>query len=191
MTSSFNQGSTHPAPPKSDSVIDSVSADFAREVLWLPEGDTQDEYDARLVREAKGCGIAIPEQIAPSSEQRPSHTILRSPSRGSVDSRSSSSSAQTFDLSKSSRAVSLRRKPTQAYHRRGSETSTSAKDYDSVLSNARSSRSANGSPPATASLSSHSLPIRTSNEHGPRKHLIRGLSRLKLRRADSGGSVKK
>jgi len=184
---------------KSDSVVNFTQDDFARQVLGLAIGDSEDAFDARLREDARRCGLSIDDILDRSREENsPSSDEVDLPQRSfSTDSHHTmSSSILTFDLSRSSQKTSDDMSSTPSSFRRGSE-GFSAKDHESPLSNMRnmSTRSATFSQPSSLSESTQSLP--SSNDSAfspiknPRRGFMRGLSRLRPRRTISISSVQR
>jgi len=179
-------------------------------VLHLADGETAGDYDKRLLSLARQYGIypAGADVKAPTATGTPplhakSQSSPVGPRSPSTDSEGSTSSSMTFDLSKrSDKAPSIDKPRALGAYRRGSTSSSSAQDHDSVLSNVRSSgpRSLNIRRPVTAtptdatvtaSQSTDTLPAVRDAKQYPKHRLIRGISHLRLRRTDSDNSVKR
>jgi len=186
-------------PPKSDSVVNFTEDDFARQVLRLAIGDSEDAFNARLVEDAHRFGLPVDDILdRPRDTHSPSSEELDVPSRSfSTDShQTNSSSVLTFDLSKASQKTSedICSSPTSL--RRGSEVS-SVKDHTSRLwdTRAKAVRASTFSGSTSFLDSTQSLPI--SNDtvfpagRNPRRAFIRGLSRLRPRRTNSVSSVQR
>lgn len=171
--------------------------DFAREVLRLAQGQTVECYDNQVKHQAQLLGISLPAEKLNDNSKPTSTTTYISQARRSLsnESQASQSTGLTSNLSRTSREHEALLYPTpRSSDRRISGTSVSIKDYDSILSHAKHDYhrlSLNFSPPATPSPSTFSLPLSSSRESSPRRHLIRSLSRLRLhRRSGSSSSVK-
>jgi len=196
--SQCNAGAQQPIL-KSDSVVNFVQDDFARQVLGLAIGDSEDAFEARLTENALRYGLTL--DGMPDRRQE-----LNSPASDDVDlaqrsfstdsHHTTSSSILTFDLSRSSQKTSDDISSTPSSFRRGSEV-FSAKDHDSSLSSARTSaiRSATFPQLHLPSESTQSLPSSNHStflpSRNPRRSFIRGFSRLRPRRTVSTSSVQR
>lgn len=173
--------------------------EFAREVLRLAQGYSIHHFDEDLKQLAQELGVAITpsgsDAVNGFSNSKPTSTLTTSsPCRrsNSTESQTSQSTGLTADYLRTSKEHPALHHTSPNYDRRSSGTSLSIKDYDSILSNAKTDHrrlSLNFSPPITASPSTFSLPNPSSREGSPRRSLIRGLSRLSFRRSGSSGSL--
>lgn len=164
---------------------------FAKDVLELNHGDTEDLLDERLRLAAQELGLHAEalrlsrEGVKASSTNTvcSSDVVRRSESIGSRASRSTGLTSNFSDFSRD--PASLRGKP------RGS---LSFRDYDSFLSRGSLSErrdSLSFTPPLTPSQSTLSLALSSPPDASPKKHFrkLRGLSMLKLNRNGSDASL--
>ncbi|PNS15985.1 hypothetical protein CAC42_4386 [Sphaceloma murrayae] len=179
-----------PTPPKSDSPVDISDNVFMRRVLRLPASETETIYDFKLSQEATELGLTVtppPVPAPPSHHRRPS--IARDGRSISIDSFASKSSRPLSDFSKSWDRTSNGFGSLPSYNRRSSAASSSSRSRDSVLSQpipiVKQSRNASV-PPATSRLGRQSP--ESPQPSSPHRHLIRGLTKLRLRRHDSDKS---
>lgn len=165
-----------------------------------------------------GVETTLDQTSQPASTSTSTSTYISDARRSiSVESQASQSTGLTSNLSRTSReeqpllptcniysprtekepgGYSSRNEKEHIYsprnEKRQSTPTVSIKDYDSILSQAKHDYrrlSLNLSPPITPSPSSFSLPLSSSRESSPRRHLIRGLSRLRFhRRSESSSS---
>ena len=193
MTSVSEACAPQSRPSTLDAVVDTADDDFARQVLQLAHGDTEDAYHARIASFAIEHGVSEPSSTAPARPAQLSPSASYTRRSNSTDSQASVESSLTFDLSKRSNRVSARAVHPSQDRRRGSAASASTRDYDSSKSDARSSANTSFAPshPTTPSQSTVSRPTPPTHSTSTWKTLIRGLSRLRLRRADSANSVTK
>lgn len=182
-----------PTPTFNDTATDDRS--FAREVLRLVNGQTEDAYEESLRNQAKEYGASLLANQC-HNQSKPNSTLTASthPRRStSADSQASRSTGLTSNFSRTSKDQVFGR---ITVSRQSNRSSLSIKDYDSILSHAQPHRrlslnlSSPATQPQTPSQSTFSLPLDTPPESSSRKHLIRGLSKLKLRRTDSSSSLK-
>ncbi|KAF2225256.1 hypothetical protein BDZ85DRAFT_90890 [Elsinoe ampelina] len=190
-----------PAPPlrKFNSISDVADNIFMRRILRLTGSEKESTYDFKLTQEATELGLAVtpPPVPAPSTPQphsrRPS--VARDGRSVSIDSFASKSSRPTSDLSKSWDRTSTGFNSLQSYNRRGSATSSSSRSRDSVLSQpipiAKQKQSRNSSVPPTATPRLGRQSPESPQPSSPHKHLIRGLTKLRLRRHDSDKTSRK
>jgi hypothetical protein len=178
-----------------------MNDEFALEVLRLAEGQTVEAFEEDLKSQAQDLNIDITllESASKAREIKATSSLTSSTHpRRSISSGSQASHSTDFtDASRMSRDCQQgRTRPNRG--RRSSAASTSIKDYDSIVNHARfdfrrSSFNFATSPiispsPSTFSLSSV---FSRSRESSPKRHIItRGLSRLRLRRTDSGDSTR-
>lgn len=175
--------------------------EFALEVLRLAEGQTVEAFEEDLKSQARNLNIDIAplESTLKSRESKATSDLTSSTHpRRSISTGSQASHSTDFtDASRISRECPhARTRPTRG--RRSSATSTSIKDYDSIVNHARfdfrrSSFNFATSPIISPSPSTFSLSSvwSRSRESSPKRHIItRGLSRLRLRRTDSGDSTR-
>lgn len=188
--------------PRSDSALDNTTptptnsslADshrFAHEVLQLIDGQTEDTYEETLVAQAREVGVPYPADLDGDAASKPTSTLTASTSARrstSVDSRASTGLTSNFSRGSKEQVpfgtISITRQD-----RRTSGNSLCIKDYDAILDNARR-LSLNISPQISPAQSTFSLPASSSTESSPRRSIIRGLNKLRLRRPDSNGSSK-
>ncbi|KAI5199565.1 hypothetical protein E4T39_06122 [Aureobasidium subglaciale] len=175
--------------------------EFAREVLRLAEGQTVEDFEKDLTSQARGLDIDITLLgDAPKVKNLKATSSLTSSThpRRSISTGSQASHSTDFtDASRISRDCPHAR-PRLTRGRRSSATSASIKDYDSIVNHARfdfrrSSFNFATSPIISPSPSTFSLSSvwSRSRESSPKRHIItRGLSRLRLRRTDSGDSTR-
>ena len=179
-------------PAGSASFLHESEDDFARLVLQLARDETESSYEQSLQSQAREYGVPLASQPNPdlSHPQHPAPSTSRQ--SVSTTSRNSFASDLTFDLAPRPRSRYDKHRAIPN-GRRGSETSSSTRDYDSVLGHARPNgwQTFNQSPPKTPSPSSVSIAHSAPAQPSSRKQFIRGLSRLKLRRSESGGSNKR
>ena len=174
-------------------------ASYLRDVLGLEEGEREEEIDDRLIAEAKELGIDVEvKKISSESGKRPVSAMpalggadnAPPPRRSSVDSRVSQATSVVSTASSAAQHANG-----QGNGGRTSRASLSLRDYDNFLARGKPEgrASMSFSPPKTpsASTSVFSLPL-SSPESSPKKHyrLMRGLSMLKLNRADSVTSTR-
>lgn len=170
---------------------------FAREVLRLAHGQTIDDYDKQLRSKAQQLGIPLPpvKLSTTSNQTSPSTRVSQTRSSISVESQASQSTGLTSTHSRASKEHDgFPFHTTSIAEKRRSATSVSIKDYDSILSQTRQNShrlSLTFSPPITPSPSTFSLPLNSSRESSPRRHIIRGLSRLRIHRRSSSNSSAK
>ncbi|KAG9520240.1 hypothetical protein KCV07_g4480, partial [Aureobasidium melanogenum] len=175
--------------------------EFALEVLRLAEGQTGEAFEEDLRSQARNLNIdiALLESTSKSRESKATSSLTSSTHpRRSVSTGSQASHSTDFtDASRVSRECpNARTRPTRG--RRSSAASTSIKDYDSIVNHARydfrrSSFNFAASPIISPSPSTFSLSSvwSRSRESSPKRHIItRGLSRLRLKRTDSGDSTR-
>lgn len=175
--------------------------EFAREVLRLAEGQSVEDFEEDLKSQAQSLDIDITLlDDAPNDKdqkQRPSVTSSTHPRRSISTGSRASQSTDFTDASRISRdCPNSRTRPVRG--RRSSAASVSFKDYDSIVNHARfdyrrSSFNFATSPIISPSPSTFSLSSvwSRSRESSPKRHIItRGLSRLRLRRTDSGDSTR-
>lgn len=166
--------------------------DFALRVLQLAPGEDEAVYDARLALQAKDYGVSTTTASSPKSPflATASKHTRRSTSTGSQESGLSN---LTFDIGKPAERTPLSKLYDLTSERRGSATSSSFKDHDSVLGRVRFNgrRSLNLSPPPTPPQTSPLSFMTARAESSPRRNLMRGLSRLKLRRTESTSGLQK
>lgn len=179
-----------PLPLKSDSIADIADHVFMRRVLRLPGSDKESIYDFKLTQEATELGLTVsppPVPTPPSHHRRPS--IARDGRSISTDSFASKSSRPTSEFSKSWDRTSTGFNSLQSYNRRSSATSSSSRSRDSVLSQPIPivKQSRNSSVPPTVPRLGRQSP-ESPQPSSPHKHLIRGLTKLRLRRHDSDKS---
>lgn len=169
--------------------MEDEEASFAREVLQLPEDQTEDALDEYLRRSAKELDIDIDALLLGTSKEMETQLDQASASAtprrsASMSSRVSQSTGLTSDQSRNS-------KEQQAPVRR-SRLSPSFRNFDSLSSGsaAQGRQSVSSLPSISSSQSSFSLP-KSTNEPTPRKSFgrFRGFSRLKLKRNSSSASV--
>lgn len=173
---------------------------FARDVLELEEGDTEDAMIERLSALAQALGLHAEalslskdgEKDTSTSTAKAASTntvassqypVRRSESIGSRASRSTGLTSNFSDLSRD--PPHLRGKP---------RASLSFRDYDSFLSRGSLSErrdSLSFTPPTTPSQSSLSLALSSPPDASPKRHFrkLRGLSMLKLHRSGSSTSL--
>ncbi|GAB7336983.1 hypothetical protein MBLNU457_g2403t1 [Dothideomycetes sp. NU457] len=172
-------------PRKSDSVVNFTDDDFARQVLRLAIGDTEDAFNARLVEDAHRCGLPVDDIFDPPRDTHsPSSEEVETPPRSlSTDSHhTNSSSIVTFDLSKGSQKTLEDIYSSPSGFRRGSDVST-AKHYDSRLWSVRTKavRSSTFSGSTSFSDSTQSLPSSDdtglSARRNPRRAFMRVIAR--------------
>ncbi|KAF4549339.1 Hypothetical protein D9617_22g066850 [Elsinoe fawcettii] len=185
-----------PAPPpsKSNSVADVADNIFMRRVLRLTGPDKESTYDYNLTQEATELGLTVTPPPVPAPltplphHRRPS--VARDGRSISTDSFASKSSRPTSDLAKSWDRTSTGFNSLQSYNRRGSATSSSSRSRDSVLSQPIPivKKSRNSSVPPTTPRLGRQSP-ESPQPSSPHRHLIRGLTRLRLRRHDSDKTV--
>lgn len=151
---------------------------YLLEVLNIDAGETEEQLDERLKLQAKELGVEIEDRQSLATQL--SEYSRRSES---IDSRASHSTGLTSHYSEVSR------------ERRPSRPSLSFRDYDAFLATGKPNgrNSISFSPTATPSHSTFSLPLShpSSPESSPRRHFrrIRGLSMLRLHRADSHAAL--
>ncbi|KEQ98388.1 hypothetical protein AUEXF2481DRAFT_36900 [Aureobasidium subglaciale EXF-2481] len=175
--------------------------EFAREVLRLAEGQTVEDFEKDLTSQARSLDIntTLPEDAQKIKNPNATSSLTSSTHpRRSISTGSQASHSTDFtDASRISRdCPHARPRPTRG--RRSSGTSVSIKDYDSIVNHARfdfrrSSFNFATSPIISPSPSTFSLSSvwSRSRESSPKRHIItRGLSRLRLRRIDSGDSTR-
>lgn len=172
--------------------------EFAREVLRLAEGQSVEDFEEDLKTQAQNLDIDITsldrlqENNVPKAT--PSLTSSTQPRRSVSTGSRASHSTDFTDTSRFSKDYPhTRTRPNRG--RRSSAASVSIKDYDSIINHARfdfrrTSFNFSTSPIISPSPSSFSLSSvwSRSRESSPKRHIIRGLSRLRLKRADSGDS---
>ncbi|KAI4722566.1 hypothetical protein E4T48_01162 [Aureobasidium sp. EXF-10727] len=175
--------------------------EFALEVLRLAEGQTVEAFEQDLKNQAQNLNIdiALLENASKTKESQATSSLTSSTQpRRSISTGSQASHSTDFtDASRISRDCPNAR-TRQVRGRRSSATSTSIKDYDSIVNHARfdfrrSSFNFATSPIISPSPSTFSLSSvwSRSRESSPKRHIItRGLSRLRLRRTDSGDSTR-
>lgn len=170
--------------------VDLPGDDFAQQVLQLTSGEHEDVYDAKIMSKAKEYGVSLPTVVAAKSAPFAPAAVQNRRSI-STDSQESGLSNLTFDLSKPAETPRADKASVLWSNRRGSTTSSSLKDHDSVLDRVRSNarRSLNLSPPSTPPRTSSSFFSETHTEPSPRRNLMRGFSRLRLRRTESANSL--
>lgn len=178
-----------------------MNDEFALEVLRLAEGQTVEAFEEDLKSQAQDLNldIALLENASKAKEPKATTTLTNSTHpRRSISSGSQASHSTDFtDASRLSRDYPHGRSRANR-GRRSSNTSTSIKDYDSIVNHARydfrrSSFNFATSPIISPSPSTFSLSSvwSRSRESSPKRHIItRGLSRLRLRRTDSGDSTR-
>ncbi|TIA70437.1 hypothetical protein D6C83_01196 [Aureobasidium pullulans] len=175
--------------------------EFAREVLRLAEGQTVEDFETDLKNQAQHLDIDIAslENTLKDKGQKATSSLTSSTHpRRSISTGSHGSHSTDFtDASRISRdCPHARARPGRG--RRSSATSVSIRDYDSIVNHARfdyrrSSFNFATSPIISPSPSTFSLSSvwSRSRESSPKRHIItRGLSRLRLRRTDSGDSTR-
>lgn len=165
---------------------------FARDVLELEYGDTEDALDERLRIIAQELGLhaealrlSKEDAKAASTNTFGSSDVVRR--SGSIGSRASRSTGLTSNFSDF-----CNRDPASLRSRK--KDSLSFRDYDSFLSRGSLSErrdSMSFTPPLTPSRSSLSLALSSPSEASPKKHFrkLRGLSMLKLNRNGSDSSL--
>lgn len=186
-------------PSKSDSVVNFTEDDFARQVLRLAIGDSEDAFNARLLEDAQRFGLSVDDIFdQPRDTYSPSSEDLEVPPRShSTDShQTNASSIVTFDLSKGSqnKLENICASPSDFRH---SSDVSSAKDHASRLWSVRNKavRSSTFSGSTLFSDSTQSLPSSSdtnlSARRNPRRAFLRGLSRLRPRRTHSVSSIQR
>ncbi|KAM0717878.1 hypothetical protein Q7P37_006210 [Cladosporium fusiforme] len=168
---------------------------FAKDVLELSDGDTEDALGERLSALAQELGLhaealslskdttATAKAASTNTVASSAYPVRRSESIGSRTSRSTGLTSNFSDLSRD--PAHLRGKP---------RASLSFRDYDSFLSRGSLSErrdSLSFTPPLTPSHSSLSLALSSPPDASPRKHFrkLRGLSMLKLNKSGSSTSL--
>lgn len=181
-TSMLSTGTDERQLPLSD-----LEASYAKDVLELAYGESEDALDEKLRTLAEELGLHAEalrlstESVKASSTNTfgSSNAVRRSESIGSRASRSTG--LTTFsDFSRD--------------HRGKTRASLSFRDYDSFLSRGSLSErrdSLTFTPPLTPSQSSLSLALSSPPDASPRKHFrkLRGLNMLKLNRGGSDTSL--
>lgn len=187
-TSMLSSGATDERPLPLP--LDDFEASYAKNVLGLGYGETEEALDEKLSILARELGLhAEALRLSTESAKAPStntfassNVVRRSESIGSRASRSTG--LTTFsDFSKDPSC--LRGKP---------RASLSFRDYDSFLSRGSLSErrdSLSFTPPLTPSQSTLSLALSSPPDASPKKHFrkLRGLNVLKLSRAGSDTSL--
>ncbi|KAG8629165.1 hypothetical protein KVT40_003030 [Elsinoe batatas] len=199
MMAALPKDSPAPPPRKSNSISDVADNIFMRRILRLTGSEKESTYDFKLTQEATELGLTVspPPVPTPSTPQphsrRPS--VARDGRSVSIDSFASKSSRPTSDLSKSWDRTSTGFNSLQSYNRRGSATSSSSRSRDSVLSQpipiTKQKQSRNSSVPPTTTPRLGRQSPESPQPSSPHKHLIRGLTKLRLRRHDSDKSSRR
>ena len=160
---------------------------YEAEVLQLPDGQNEDDLDAKCTSKARELGIepygmAILQELASNFSGL---TVSNAPRRSaSIGSRGSHSTGLTSDVSRSSKEHhhgqnGVLYRPVR--HRTNSRVSLSVRDYDAVVGHIKPySRSLSSTPATTPAQSTTSLSLGS-----PRRHFskMRGLSQWsKLKR---------
>lgn len=157
---------------------------FLRDVLCLPEGESEEQMDEKLQSEAKELGIDIDALFVTPTKPQSTRTFSSEVPRRSesIDSRASQSTGLTSNFSEVSRD------PQYGKGRQLSRVSLSFRDYDNFMARGRPDgrNSMSFSPPTTPARSTFSLPL-SSPSSSPKRHFrrIRGLSMLRLNRAST------
>jgi len=183
MTSKLESQET--ASTQSRPYIDTqdLEHDFAKHVLDISDNETEGEYEEGLLTKARQYGVFFSADQTASPIIEPAHAHPTAHARThSTDSGISASSSVTFDLSKGSNKFSTQR--------RGSGTST-INDHDSILSNVRRTRGGSHYTSQTTTPSDSTRSLLSKRSSTIRPSLVRGLSRLRLRRTDSDSSVQR
>lgn len=157
---------------------------YSRDVLRLPDGQTEDDIERQLKGQAHVLGVDVggeapPHQHPPTVPQRTSPRLTSRISQDSIASRPSQSTGMTSLASDLSGRAAFR-------------TSLTFRDYDAFLARGlpNGRHSISGCTPAASSLSSSSLPL-SSAQPSPRKHFrkLRVLSILRRCRSSSRASL--
>lgn len=172
-------------------------ASYVHEVLALEDAESEEQLDEALRAEAKELGLEIllSHETSPSREKK-SHSHSTTTGSSDVPRRSTSccsgatqSTGLTSHFSDVGADKYTDRTSTPDGGNCSRATSLSLRDYDALVAKGVSDgrTSISFSPPATPSQSTFSLPLSTTPDASPRRHFrrIRGLSILKLHRADS------
>jgi hypothetical protein len=172
--------------------------EFAREVLRLAEGQSLADFDQGLRTEAQELQVDTSVLEDKDSNKTSTFDASTQPRRRSISTGSQKSQCtdvtDTSHLSRDQSQSSTR--PVRG--RRSSVRSVSVQDYDTIVNHARfdlrrSSFNFATSPVVSPSPSIFSLSSMWSRprDSSPKRHIIsRGLSRLRLRRTDSGDSTR-
>jgi len=157
-----------------------LEEEYARDVLCLRDGETEEQVDEALRVEAKALGLDA-EALLSSDGGTRLRNIHPRRSLDSIGSKASQSTGFTSNESDISRDHAHQSRDPDRYR-----TPTSLRDYDSILAR----RPLSCSPPATPSQSTNSLPI-SSAEPTPKRHFrrIKGLSVLRLHRVSSSAPM--
>lgn len=164
-----------------------LEASYARDVLGLDYGESEDALDEKLRILAEELGLHA-EALRLSAES------VKAPSTNTVGSSNAVRRSESIG-SRASRSTGLTNfSDFSRDHRGKTRASLSFRDYDSFLSRGSLSErrdSLTFTPPLTPSQSTLSLALSSPPDASPRKHFrkLRGLNKLRLNKSDSDTSL--
>lgn len=164
-----------------------LEASYAKDVLGLDYGESEDALDEKLRILAEELGLHA-EALRLSTES------VKAPSTNTVGSSNAVRRSESIG-SRASRSTGLTNfSDFSRDHRGKTRASLSFRDYDSFLSRGSLSErrdSLTFTPPLTPSQSTLSLALSSPPDASPRKHFrkLRGLNKLRLNKSDSDTSL--